>query len=104
MMTWLGVLILVVIAGGLVVMWYRRTLLAKDNPDAAEQGLMASLRAMRDKGEISAEEFDAMRRSMVRKAASRHQSDRAEPRTTPMRTDRSAPTRTPDESGPDKSR
>lgn len=87
MMLWLGVLMVIVIGAGLGVMWYRRRVLEADSADAAEHGLMAQLRTMRDEGMISPAEYDAMRKSMARKAAARHAPDSPQPRRHPVRTD-----------------
>lgn len=95
-MLWLGVLVAIVIGGGLAILWYRRAVLGKDSPDHADQGLMANLRALRDSGKITTEEFDAMRKSMVRKAAARHiPGDAKEPKPKPVRTVKPSGTQPP---------
>jgi len=68
LVTWVLVLILAVMALGVAVMVVRRKVLAKENSVADAAGLMESMRRMRDSGQITREEFDAMRRSMARKA------------------------------------
>jgi len=66
MWIWIGVLIVVAVLGGLLVMRYRRSLFgAEESLSDGTEGLMRSLRAMRDRGEISQEEFDATKRRMV---------------------------------------
>lgn len=62
----IGVLILAVVVLGIVVVLLRRRLLAKDAA-ADHGGLLDGLRGMRDRGEISVEEYDAARRRMVAK-------------------------------------
>lgn len=66
---WVIALILLLLAGAMGIMMMRRALFSPDK-GAGETGLMDSLRAMRDRGQISEAEYDAMRKSMVRKAAS----------------------------------
>jgi uncharacterized membrane protein len=64
---WVGVLIVVAVVGGLAILYLRRRVLAEAGDADAQGGLMESLRAMRDSGEISQEEFDAARSSMLRR-------------------------------------
>lgn len=64
---WAGVLIVVVVVGGGLLIAYRRRLFAKDTPD--QSGFLESLRAMRNRGEISSEEYDAMRKRMAARIA-----------------------------------
>lgn len=66
-----GVLIGLCIAGGLLAMLARRRLLASGSDDESAVTLMDSLRAMLRRGEITQEEFDAAKRSMVAKLAGR---------------------------------
>lgn len=65
---WAGCLIVLAIGAGLVILALRRAMLSKDG-GSAEAGLFESLRAMRDSGAISREEYDAAKRNMVAKAA-----------------------------------
>lgn len=64
----LGVLIVVVVAMGIAMLVIRRRLLEKEGA-AGQEGLMAGLREMRNRGEISPEEYDAARRTMAARAA-----------------------------------
>jgi hypothetical protein len=64
----LGGLIVTVVAMGLVVVWVRGRMLAKEGMQN-QTGLLESLRAMRDRGEISIEEYDAARLGMAAKMA-----------------------------------
>jgi hypothetical protein len=64
---WVGVLIVVAVVGGLAILYIRRRVLAEASDADAQGGLMESLRAMRDSGEISQQEFDAARSSMLRR-------------------------------------
>lgn len=61
---WVGILIVVTIAGGLALMWYRRRVLAAASTEGAE-GFMETMRRMRASGEMSEEEFQAVRRNLV---------------------------------------
>lgn len=56
---WAGVLIVAVIIGGMVIMYLRRRLLAKDATDAGGGLMLSDLRAMHKRGELSEEEFQA---------------------------------------------
>lgn len=67
---WLGILIVVTIVGGLVVLAIRKRILARSSDGADEGSLMDSLRAMRDRGELSPEEFEATRRAMIERVRS----------------------------------
>lgn len=62
---WLGVLIVATVVLGLVVLAVRKRVLANSSDVAHEAGLMDSLRAMRDRGEMTNEEFEATRRAMI---------------------------------------
>lgn len=64
----LGGLIITVVVMGLIVVWIRGRMLAKDGPQNQE-GLLSGLRSMRDRGEITPEEYDAARLSMAAKMA-----------------------------------
>ncbi len=68
---WLGILIVVVIAGGVAIMMYRRKVLANDDASASAGGMMDDLRRMRDSGQMSQEEYDAVRRNLAAKIAGR---------------------------------
>lgn len=62
---WTIVLIGLVMLGGLLVMLFRRQLLAKDAGQPDHGSVMESIRAMRDAGQISNAEYEAMKRRMV---------------------------------------
>jgi|SRR6185295_7846088 len=66
---WIGILIVVAILGGLIMMAVRRRILSKDSLDDGTTSLMDQLRAMRDRGQISPEEYEATRRTMREKMA-----------------------------------
>jgi len=63
-LVWAGVGLAIVVGAGIVVLCYRRKLLGGDRAaDAA--GLLDDLREMRDRGEISDEEFSAAKQTMA---------------------------------------
>lgn len=64
-MLWLGILIVVTIAGGLAVLAIRRRVLGRGSETEDQGTLMDSLRGMRDRGEMTPEEFEAAKRAMV---------------------------------------
>lgn len=70
-LTVLGVMILVLVVAGAGLMVLRARMLRKSDPAGQQAGLMQNLRAMRDRGEISIEEFEAARNAMVARAAGR---------------------------------
>jgi len=65
---WLGVMMAAVIAAGVVLLILRSRVLGKGRA-ASESGLLDNLRAMRDRGEISPEEFDAAKSAMAGRIA-----------------------------------
>jgi uncharacterized membrane protein len=65
----LGAIIVIVLLAGLAVMAMRRRLLVKDSSAATQGRLMDDLRAMRDKGEITPQEYDAARATMAARLA-----------------------------------
>ncbi len=64
-LAWLGVAIAILAVAGVVLLLYRRKVLAKDAGRDEQAGLMDNLRAMRDRGELSPDEYDAAKRAMV---------------------------------------
>lgn len=67
LLVWLGILIVVAVVGGALLMVYRRRLFAPDS--SSQAGLLDDLRAMRDQGQISPEEYDAARKRMAARVA-----------------------------------
>lgn len=61
---WIGVLVVLTVAAGLGLMWYRRKVLDRSS-EGTQATLMEEFRRMRDSGEITAEEFDATKKAMV---------------------------------------
>ena len=62
-----GVLIALCIAGGVVILLLRRRLFSNASDQAESASLMEQLRSMRDRGEMSPEEFEQTRQAMIRK-------------------------------------
>ncbi len=61
----IGLLIVVATAGGLLVLWVRRRILSRGADAESQASLLDGLRAMRDRGELSPEEYERARRSVV---------------------------------------
>ena len=61
---WLGLLVLLILVGGAVAVLLRRRMAIDTGPTIGFT--LGDLRAMRDKGEISEEEFEQAREKMVR--------------------------------------
>lgn len=76
---WLGLAVVLLILAGLAVMWLRRRVLGVD-ADKMQAGLFEELRAMRDRGEMSIEEYDAAKATMVARASGKPVPLRAKPR------------------------
>lgn len=85
---WIGVLIVVALGGGAIAMIVRAKLLSSDD-DADGGTLLEHLQKMRDRGEISDEEFRATRRTMIERAeqrrAQKDDADAPPPLRTPTR-------------------
>ncbi|MFI4897361.1 MAG: SHOCT domain-containing protein [Phycisphaerales bacterium JB059] len=68
---WVGALIVVSLVFGFVVMAMRRRLLGKTDEGVRPASLLEDLRAMRDRGEISQDEYDSTRATIAARAAGR---------------------------------
>ncbi|MEO1007948.1 MAG: hypothetical protein AAFX79_05240 [Planctomycetota bacterium] len=66
-LAWVGILILAVLVLAVVLPLARRKLLGRESEDAAPLGSMEEMRAMVDRGELSAEEYEQVRRAMIAK-------------------------------------
>lgn len=64
-LVWIGVLIVAVVVLFGALMLVKRKLFGRVKDEAADRGLLDDLRAMRDRGEISKEEYDATRKAMA---------------------------------------
>jgi len=76
MLLWLGAIMLIVVVTGVAVLIYRRRVLSKEAAGEAQARLMDEMRAMRDRGEISIEEYERMKSRLVARVAGRPVSDR----------------------------
>lgn len=68
---WVGALIVVSLVFGFVVMAMRRRLLGRSDEGVKPAALLEDLRAMRDRGEISQDEYDSTRATIAARAAGR---------------------------------
>lgn len=75
---WLGAAIGLVVVAGIGLMWYRSRAFGDAGPAADQAGLLESLRAMRDRGEMTPEEYDAARRSLAARFSGRLVTPRAD--------------------------
>jgi hypothetical protein len=76
---WVVILIALVLGGAIAILLLRQKLLSRDVPGAADGSLIDQMRAMRDRGQMTDEEFDRLRKSMARKAAQRRAPDAQPP-------------------------
>lgn len=67
----IAALIAAVMLLGLMIMVMRKRLLARESAADAGRSFMEDLRRMRDRGEITQEEFDATRRRIIERARQR---------------------------------
>lgn len=68
---WLFVLIVVTVLAGIAIVVIRRRLLESDATESSPGTLMEDLRRMRDRGEITEEEYDRTRKAIAARAAGR---------------------------------
>jgi len=62
---WLGGLMVLAVAGGLLMAWTRRMAVGRPGQDRREGFGLDDLRGMVERGEITQEEYDRARRRMV---------------------------------------
>lgn len=77
-LAWVVVLIVCVLAGAVAVLLIRRRVLGSQTASDGTEGLMQSLRRMRDEGRMTHEEYEAARRSMAKRvsASMTHRAER----------------------------
>lgn len=68
MLPWLGLLVLITLVGVGVVYLIRRELFRGDDSESHSMGVMSDLRSMRDRGEITEDEFERTRAVMIARA------------------------------------
>lgn len=83
-MLWLGVLLVAVLVGGFALLILRRQILDSGAEDGGFGFDLRALRAMRDRGEISEEEFETARAGIIGALSG----DRSSTTPTPVRTPR----------------
>ncbi|USO00088.1 MAG: SHOCT domain-containing protein [Phycisphaeraceae bacterium] len=71
MLPWLGALLALILVGGLLLFYLRHRLLGQASPGEVTRGILEDLREMRDRGEITAEEYEEVRLKMVARASGR---------------------------------
>lgn len=76
-LAWVAILIVAVVVLGLAVLVLRRKLLSRDDAGMNPTTLMESLRQMRDSGEMSSQEYDAVRKKLAGKVANRPSPNRS---------------------------
>lgn len=74
---WLGVLIVVTVVGGFVALAMRRNLLGPSRAAGLESNMFKDLRDMRDRGEISPEEFERTHGVIVARLSGKEVTPRA---------------------------
>ena len=75
---WVGLALVGLIIAGLVIAWLRRRMLGSD-AQQAQAGLFDQLRIMRDRGEMSIEEYEAAKAAMVGKLSGKPSVPRPKP-------------------------
>lgn len=68
MIPWLGALLVAALVGGVLLFYLRHRLLGPDPTDSPNKGFMEELRDLRDRGEITEDEFETARLSIIAKA------------------------------------
>lgn len=66
---YVGLLLLVLLAGAVAVFLLRRRLLGAESSVDATTGLMETMRQMRDSGQMTQAEYDATRKTMAQRAS-----------------------------------
>jgi len=75
---WLGGLMVLAVAGGLLMVWTRRMAVGRPSQGRTEGFGLDELRAMLERGELTAEEYDRARRRMVDRVRSAPSAKRPE--------------------------
>ncbi len=72
---WVGTLILAVIIGAAMAMFFRSRILSSKDDASTDKGVFDSLRRMHERGEISDEEFNAARDSVIKRLRTKPSSE-----------------------------
>lgn len=70
-LAWVGAFIVVVVLAGVALLAYRRRMLSDEHEADRARGLLDGLRLMRDRGDLSQEEYDTARRTITARLAGR---------------------------------
>lgn len=81
--TWIGVMMGALALVTIAILAFRARVLGKDS-GGDQAGMLDDLRAMRDRGEITPEEFDAAKAAMIARLAPARGSGATPPRPAPM--------------------
>jgi hypothetical protein len=73
---WVGVLLGGVLSGSLIILSMRKSLFAPHDQAGDSGTLMEQMRRMHQRGEISPEEYEKVRRRLVEKASGKRADDR----------------------------
>src|SRR5262245_29173389 len=66
---WVMILIAAVVILGLALLWVRRRVLAKPDTSGAPESLLSEFRKARDRGDLTPDEYEALRKKMVERIA-----------------------------------
>lgn len=78
-LAWVGAFIVVVVIAGVALLAYRRRMLSDDHEADRARGLLDGLRLMRDRGDISQDEYDIARRTITTRLAGRSRGESMSP-------------------------
>lgn len=67
LLIWVGALIVAVVIGTIVLLMVRRHMMRQSGEGATAFGTMEDMRAMVDRGEMSKEEYEQVRKAMIAK-------------------------------------
>jgi hypothetical protein len=86
---WIGVSLVLVVAASVFILWYRTKVLGRDQ--GTQVGLLDELREMRNRGELSDEEYAAAKHAMVSRVSGNPTPRPVAKATAPSTTERLAP-------------
>ena len=75
LLPWLGGLVVLAVAGGLLMLWTRRMAVGRDAPGLSHGFGLDDLQAMKSRGELSPEEYERARRRLVEREVARVRRD-----------------------------
>jgi hypothetical protein len=71
LLPWMGGLLVLAVAGGLLMLWTRRMAVGQDAPGLSHGFGLDDLEGMKARGELSPDEYERARRKLVQREASR---------------------------------